>query len=670
MKLLRFRIDAPVPGVADSQSDTDAAGKQDASDKSAPAAENYWCRKFGDPELDEIVEEHHAWVESGGESGKKAELASANFEGADLMGADLRGANLLRANLRGADLLLADLRGACLIEADLREANLVSTNFHGASLAGANLATATGLVARQLGGASLIGAELPETLLPFEGLEANSRVCRMLRVLLGVMLAVCACLWGVIGFTTDAALVKNAPAPIPLAGHAIPMLSFYLAAPMIVAAVYIAFHFHLQKLWDGMEELPAVFPDGRRIAEFAGATMIALAPRALREPESEKKRFARARRMMAHTFAYWMVPATLLLAWARYLPEQDWRGSLLQIFFLLAAAAMSGFLPRAENGIFAPTAKIGQRKKRIWESWHMGRFMTLTAAGCALLVVFTLGTMLGAPRQLSRAPHLAAGDFRRWPAYVFGVAGYDPFPNLAGARISDAPAGWSGKIADLGAVKGARLGSASLRYAEADGAFFANAEMEGGDFSGGDFAQADFRGANLARANVSSADLSRADFRDADLRYADLAGLVATDARFGGANFYNAILTGARMDRVSMAKSDLRQADLENAEMNEADFRGAYLGGVKFDRARLAGAKFGGAFMDGAQLEQADLRDASFSGAILNGAQLAGADLDGADLRGVLGLTAEQICLAKSHAGAQMDSRLQSQTDARCGEAP
>ncbi len=74
--------------------------------------------------------------------------------------------------------------------------------------------------------------------------------------------------------------------------------------------------------------------------------------------------------------------------------------------------------------------------------------------------------------------------------------------------------------------------------------------------------------------------------------------------------------------------------------------------------------------MDGAQLEQADLRDASFSGAILNGAQLAGADLDGADLRGVLGLTAEQICLAKSHAGAQMDSRLQSQTDARCGEAP
>src|SRR5579863_479894 len=164
------------------------AGQAAAVEEESKAATtlNYWCRKFGDPELDEIVEDHRAWVESRGESGRKADLAGANFEGADLMGAPLQGANLLRANLKGADLLLADLRGACLIEADLSEANLVSTNLRGASLLGANLATATGLVARQLAGASLFGASVPESLYPFEGLAKTTAVAKVLRFLLAV----------------------------------------------------------------------------------------------------------------------------------------------------------------------------------------------------------------------------------------------------------------------------------------------------------------------------------------------------------------------------------------------------------------------------------------------------------------------------------------------------
>src|SRR6185437_9105046 len=133
------------------------AEQADAVEEESKAATalNYWCRKFGDPELDEIVEDHRAWVESRGEAGRKADLIGANFEGVDLM---------------GAELLLADLRGACLIEADLSGANLVGTNLRGASLAGANFANATGLVARQLAGASLFGAELPESIYPFEGL--------------------------------------------------------------------------------------------------------------------------------------------------------------------------------------------------------------------------------------------------------------------------------------------------------------------------------------------------------------------------------------------------------------------------------------------------------------------------------------------------------------------
>lgn len=660
MKLLRFRI-----GASTEEAET-AALEQEIR---AAAARNYWCRKFGDPELDEIVEEHRAWVESRGELGKKAELEAANFQDADLMGAQLSGANLLRANLRGADLLLADLRGACLIEADLSEANLVSTNLRGASLAGANLGTATGLVASQLGGASLIGAALPETIFPFEGIARSKSLCLVLRILFGAMLATCACLWAVVAFTTDVALVKNAPAPLPLLGRFLPILAFYLAGPILLAGMYVGFHSCLQKLWDAMEELPAVFPDGRRIAECIPASMMALAPRSLREAEQEGSKFLVFRRVLWHLAGYWIVPTTLVLVWARYLTEQDWRGSLLQIFFVLAAAAMSGFLPRSEAAMFA-AAEPKERAKKIWDSWHVGGLTMATSAGCLFLVILTLGTTLGAPRELSRAPSLAASDVRRWPAYVFGIIGYDSFPNLLDARISVPPKSWSGDAVDLKLVRGARLANASLRYARASRAFFAKAEMQRADLSGGDFASADFRDANLTSANLDTASLFRANFAGADLRYATFSGATGGGTIFDNANLYRSGFVGAILERGSFAKADLRSAALSNAELNQADFSAAYLAGADFSGARLEQARFQGAFADGAKFQNADLRDAAFNGAILNGAKFDGANLDRADLRGALGLTASQICAAKTHVDAQFDDSLGRDIEAICGGNP
>jgi uncharacterized protein YjbI with pentapeptide repeats len=648
LKKLRFRFGASAEEV-----EKPAAAEQE---KKAEATLKYWCRKFGDPELDEIVEDHRAWMESRGEFGRKADLASANFEKADLMGAELQGANLLRANLQGADLLLADLRGACLIEADLSDANLVSTNLRGASLVGANLATATGLVARQLAGASLFGAALPESLYPFEGVAKAGMVSNVLQILLGAMTVMCIFLWAAVGATTDAQLVKNSPAPIPFAGNVMPTLVFYLMGPMLLAGVYIAFHFHLQRLWDALGELPAVFPDGRRLAECVPASMIALAPERLCEWQSRGTAFAFVQRLFSKMLAYWMVPATLVLVWARYLTEQDWRGSLLQIFFILAAASMSGFLPGNETSVFGSARGKRGRKSAAWDSWHTSRFTMITAVGCFLLVLVSLGVILGVPHAKNRAPGLPAGNFRRWSANVFWLAGYDPFPNLSGARISDAPA-----------LRGAQLRNASLRYAEGDGAFFARAALQDSDLAGGNFSEADFRAAKLTSANLKESDLSRANFQGADLTYAVLDGAIGVEAELDGANIYSARLVGVRFDRAHLAKADLRGAVLETAELNQADFSGAYMGGAKLSGASLQSAHFSAAFLDGADLRNADLRGAAFAGAILSGADLSGSHLDGADLRGALSVTAAQICAAASRKGAQMDDALLQQVIISCG---
>jgi uncharacterized protein YjbI with pentapeptide repeats len=64
-------------------------------------------------ELKEILEKHKKWLNDE-EGGERADLSSANLEGAYLEGADLGYANLEGADLRGANLSGADLDFSCL----------------------------------------------------------------------------------------------------------------------------------------------------------------------------------------------------------------------------------------------------------------------------------------------------------------------------------------------------------------------------------------------------------------------------------------------------------------------------------------------------------------------------------------------------------------------------
>src|SRR5215469_5738676 len=76
-----------------------------------------WVRTHTRKELESILEEHKAWVDSGRKSGRRADLSFADLTGAKLAYADLRGANftgakLVRAAVDHADLTGAELYGA------------------------------------------------------------------------------------------------------------------------------------------------------------------------------------------------------------------------------------------------------------------------------------------------------------------------------------------------------------------------------------------------------------------------------------------------------------------------------------------------------------------------------------------------------------------------------
>ncbi len=154
-----------------------------------------------------ILKEHQLWLDSHGQSGKRADLSGqdfsgisfrydaylpsaspwsvnlkcaslkkinfsnadlseANFEAANLIEGDLNGANFKRANLKMAKMINAHLRGANLRGADLRNADLTGADLTGANLTGAELRganlTRANLIETDLTGTDLQGANVYE----------------------------------------------------------------------------------------------------------------------------------------------------------------------------------------------------------------------------------------------------------------------------------------------------------------------------------------------------------------------------------------------------------------------------------------------------------------------------------------------------------------------------
>src|SRR6195256_1613368 len=182
-------------------------------------------------DLAEILDQHKIWVESGGDSGIKADLCGVNLAHADLTGVNLQGAVLNKANFRGADLSLANLRGASLVQADLRDTNLLGTELRGANLMGATLYGAEGLWVGRLGGTDLFDALLPESVAEFSSTNPIADASKIARFFYFTTLAVSAICCLMIVFTTDARLLLNTSALPAYLGNALPMTGFYLGAP-------------------------------------------------------------------------------------------------------------------------------------------------------------------------------------------------------------------------------------------------------------------------------------------------------------------------------------------------------------------------------------------------------------------------------------------------------
>ena len=649
--------------------------------------------KQSDWAFEERLASHREWIESHGKSGKKVDLASAELEGTELISVNLRFADLRDANLRATDLLLADLRDACLMRANLQDACLVGANLEGANLEGASLETSMGLVPHQLAGTNLHEASLPQGILKFEAAADFERGSRAALRFFIATSSICLLSWLTIWRTRDIQLLVNLSIfPFlhsPASAGAVPTDQFYLIAPVVLFIVYLVFQFHLQRLWDSTLELPAVFPDGHALGEHTPRLVMGLLRAHFRWMNQEAASTRLIEKAGAMAAAYWLVPFTLFFYWARYLTLQDMHGTILQA---LLVAAASGVALYSTTRVGRPDEKWNaepSRAQRIVEKLKRTNPAAVALGLAVFLVLVSAGTIAGVPHEKSRAPQYSAANVRRWGPSVLWSVGINPWANLNEAGISVAPADWTGSDDKLNLVKGARLDSPSFRYAEAYGAFLANAHLRHADLQGAFLSAADLRGAdlgqsnlrfavldqaqmshaNLDRANLEGTNLGRADLRGANLSYCLLANAFLLDAHLEKAVLYQAQLSSATLARANLENADLRGARLEGANLDYADLQQSYLWSAKLAGAHLDNANLDSAIFIDSDLAGADLRGAKFRGTVLNGANLTGTDLDGADLRNVSGLSADQICSAKSRRWVLLGDALQVQVTTQCGAA-
>lgn len=641
-------------------------------------------------ELAEILDQHKIWVESGGESGAKADLCGINLAKADLTGVNLQGAHLHRMNLTGADLSMANLRGASLVRSNLQNANLLGTELRGANLMGANLYGAEGLWFGRLGGTNLFDAVLPESISAVDSSKAISDATKVARWFYFLTVGLSALCCVLIAFTTDVRLLLNTSAiPSLKLGNVLPMTGLYLGGPLVLLAISLRFHFLLLRLWGSMAALPAVFKDGETLEKDGPWYLMGLVRRHFRWQNDTKSAMTTFETVLSTVLAYWIVPVTMFFFWVRYLPKQDFRGTLLHVLVITLSVATATCVPFVVSRVLRP-GDIRLPKSKNIIRMILGTTRAALATGC-ILFLFSFGVNRGLPFDHGTSAGESPADVKRWASMVFQSVGYRPYADVTEASLSTPPPqgeAWTQETVE--GIAGARLNQMNLRFARGYRAFLINAKLWRANLEGAYLSEADLRGANLREAllrsaifdraqvshavlvsaNATGANFSAADMRFVDLSYGNFENAVLSNAKISGASLYAVNLRGAQLLRTDLSRTDMRDTKLEHAVLSFANLEQTDLSSARLGEANLTGAILKGTILLDADLKKTDLRGAFLTGgAILRGAEMDGANLAGADLRGASGVTASQVCSALHGRAALMDVDLAAEVQQRCGSS-
>jgi BTB/POZ domain-containing protein KCTD9 len=152
----------------------------------------------------------------------------------------------------------------------------------------------------------------------------------------------------------------------------------------------------------------------------------------------------------------------------------------------------------------------------------------------------------------------------------------------------------------------------------------------------------------LNRDKIYKIDLSHSFLQNTNLNYVNLSG----------SNLNSANLSHCYLISSNFSNARLNQANMEGCHMNNTNLSDAFLSGGNFSNASLIKGNLKNANCIMANFENSFLMEADMRNANLLGTNLKNANLYKTDLRGVKGLTIEQIEMVKTMHKAKVDGPL------------
>lgn len=439
-----------------------------------------------------------------------------------------------------------------------------------AILRNADLLKSLDLQAAQLAGTDVGGAKLPPAIAESlnESLKHIAEATANAQKLFIAILGGCLYTWLTIGTTRDAVLITNSDSTsLPGIGATIPIVGFYWVAPLILVSLYFYFLLNLQRLWETLADLPAVFPDGRTLDKTADPWLLnGLVLAHVAGLEKKRPPLFRFQKWLSILLAWGIVPLTVLFVWARLICRHDWPITIAHIVLL----ALSGGFALMSYRLARRTLRhISPQPSRWWEFWKKINLCVFCLVFFIILCAFLplscwpinyvheelkhdpsgdvfhhFWTPNNAPEIVTNAVYLVEDT-----VYRFSTA------QLSGVDFSEKPANWENKTNQYPLVKGANLRRANLHGADARKSFLMNVVLSD---------------ANLRYTNLRFAHLERADLRSADLHGAYLYGAFLEVANVQGAHFEGADLEEANVQGVDFKGADLTNADFRGVDLSQA----------------------------------------------------------------------------------------------------
>jgi hypothetical protein len=283
----------------------------------------------------------------------------------------------------------------------------------------------------QFAGADLTGAKLPEQLTKlYEGLQNVKDISESARKIFLVVLGACLYCWLTIATTTDLNLITDRnSSPLPIIQTSIPIVGFYAVGPILVLCVYFYFHFYLQKLWEELGSLPAIFPDGRPLYTKVDPWLLNDLVRShFPKLNADRPFLSYFQLWISVMLAWWVVPLTMVLFWGRYLRRHEPVGTMLHVVLLSVSLVAGIALYRLAVATLKGASRMPFRWRNALRSRRGCQTVFSGVAGVILFGLVSWGAIWGVASGWSKEPHTWVGG-----GAITGVSPRRPHVPDAGA---------------------------------------------------------------------------------------------------------------------------------------------------------------------------------------------------------------------------------------------